>query len=179
MKVEATLISEIKNLDGERKALVYDNYRKLIYATRTIGGMRKSVDGGTDVLDRRIGRQGQSQNQGLNLKGMEALRDAVGDVARMAEELSGNSNDSGTAEVERSKRAKAERDKRETVRWVLGGPERLRGMVEEEKMDQAQAEWKVIRALLGKWEGVKGVQETRKACSDAMQAGTEEQNGTG
>lgn len=28
---------EIKGLDGERKALVYDNYSKLIAATETIG----------------------------------------------------------------------------------------------------------------------------------------------
>lgn len=28
---------EIKGLDGERKALVYDNYSKLISATETIG----------------------------------------------------------------------------------------------------------------------------------------------
>lgn len=28
---------EIKGLDGERKALVYDNYSKLITATETIG----------------------------------------------------------------------------------------------------------------------------------------------
>lgn len=29
--------TEIKGLDGERKALVYDNYSKLIAATETIG----------------------------------------------------------------------------------------------------------------------------------------------
>lgn len=29
--------TEIKGLDGERKALVYDNYSKLITATETIG----------------------------------------------------------------------------------------------------------------------------------------------
>jgi Vps51/Vps67 len=30
------LIVDIRNLDGERKSLVYDNYNKLIAATETI-----------------------------------------------------------------------------------------------------------------------------------------------
>lgn len=36
LKVEAGLVAQVKGLDGERKALVYDNYSKLIAATETI-----------------------------------------------------------------------------------------------------------------------------------------------
>jgi len=36
LKVENQLVGEIRGLDGERKALVYDNYSKLISATDTI-----------------------------------------------------------------------------------------------------------------------------------------------
>lgn len=36
MRVEAGILSEMRGLDGERKALVYDNYSKLIAATETI-----------------------------------------------------------------------------------------------------------------------------------------------
>jgi len=36
LKVEGALVNEIRGLDGERKALVYDNYSKLIAATDTI-----------------------------------------------------------------------------------------------------------------------------------------------
>lgn len=36
LRIERALINEIKALDGERKALVYDNYSKLITATDTI-----------------------------------------------------------------------------------------------------------------------------------------------
>jgi hypothetical protein len=39
MRVEAGLVSEIRTLDGEKKALVYDNYSKLIAATDTIRKM--------------------------------------------------------------------------------------------------------------------------------------------
>ncbi|KAJ5572953.1 Vacuolar protein sorting-associated protein 51 [Penicillium hetheringtonii] len=37
LKAENTLVGDIRTLDGERKALVYDNYSKLIRAVETIG----------------------------------------------------------------------------------------------------------------------------------------------
>jgi hypothetical protein len=40
LKVENGLVGEIRGLDGERKALVYDNYSKLIRATETIRRVR-------------------------------------------------------------------------------------------------------------------------------------------
>lgn len=43
LKIESALLNEIRELDGERKALVYDNYSKLIAATDTIKGMRKNM----------------------------------------------------------------------------------------------------------------------------------------
>jgi YD repeat-containing protein len=36
LAMENELVGEIRTLDGERKALVYDNYSKLISATDTI-----------------------------------------------------------------------------------------------------------------------------------------------
>jgi len=44
MRVEAGLVSDIRTLDGEKKALVYDNYSKLIAATDTIRKMRTGMD---------------------------------------------------------------------------------------------------------------------------------------
>jgi vacuolar protein sorting-associated protein 51 len=35
LRTESALVSEVRNLDGERKALVYDNYSKLIKAVGT------------------------------------------------------------------------------------------------------------------------------------------------
>jgi hypothetical protein len=40
LKVENGLVGEIRGLDGEKKALVYDNYSKLIRATETIRRVR-------------------------------------------------------------------------------------------------------------------------------------------
>jgi vacuolar protein sorting-associated protein 51 len=42
LRVENGLVSEIRGLDGERKALVYDNYSKLIRATETIRKVQAS-----------------------------------------------------------------------------------------------------------------------------------------
>lgn len=42
LKVENELVGEIRGLDGDRKALVYDNYSKLISATDTIKKVNSS-----------------------------------------------------------------------------------------------------------------------------------------
>ncbi|RAH54210.1 hypothetical protein BO85DRAFT_141372 [Aspergillus piperis CBS 112811] len=44
LKAENTLVGDIRTLDSERKALVYDNYSKLIRAVETIGKMRRTMD---------------------------------------------------------------------------------------------------------------------------------------
>jgi hypothetical protein len=168
LKVEATLISELRSLDGERKALVYDNYSKLIKATRTIGGMRMNMNGeerttsGRGVVgDRRVG--------GLSKDGMRDLGRRVEGVRRLAEELGrGRVVGEGQGGAEERKEAKERREKRELVRWVLDGPQRLSKMVENGHRQEAEAEWKAIDRLLNKWHGVQGVEETRRACEEAM-----------
>ena len=184
LKVEATLISEIRNLDGERKALVYDNYSKLIKATRTIGGMRMNMDGvrpgGMGSRDGRAGERGR----GLSEDGMRDLGQRMEGVRRLAEELGrGGSGVEGESKesAEERRKAKEQREKKQLVRWVLDGPSRLRKVVESGNLQQAEAEWQVIRGLLDNWEGVKGVEETRKACEEAVVAVEvgQENNGAG
>jgi vacuolar protein sorting-associated protein 51 len=178
LKVEATLISEIRNLDGERKALVYDNYSKLIKATRTIGTMRMNMNGEDRGVSGRAG-VGDRRSGGLSEDGMRDLGKRVEGVRKLAEEL-GRGGVEGEGQEERTK-AKEEREKRQLVRWVLDGPQRLRKSVDGGQMQEAEAEWKVISGLLDKWEGVQGVQETRKACEEALRAAEaeDEKNGAG
>lgn len=52
LRTESRLLGEIRGLDGEKKALVYDNYSKLIAATDTIGRMREEMQPLTPVLGR-------------------------------------------------------------------------------------------------------------------------------
>jgi hypothetical protein len=42
---------DIRNLDGERKSLVYDNYNKLIAATETIRKVLFTMDWGGLMID--------------------------------------------------------------------------------------------------------------------------------
>jgi vacuolar protein sorting-associated protein 51 len=152
LKAEASLVSEIKNLDGERKALVYDNYSKLIAATQTIGTMRKSMD-----------------EAGRGSRSIGMLGPAVDGVARSAGEL--NRGNSGTDIAQRRRRREVqreERSKRETVKWVLGTPARLERKLKESPREEAEADWEEVQTLFRKWQGVKGVAELKAACEAIM-----------
>lgn len=60
---------------------------------------------------------------------------------------------------------KAQRD---TVRWVLGAPERLQSMLEDEKSEEADNDWAEVQRLLQKWDGVVGVEELKTRCLKVM-----------
>lgn len=59
----------------------------------------------------------------------------------------------------------------QTVRWVLDAPRRFRLLASEGKSEVAETEWKEIRRLLDKWQGVKGAGEVREQCEAALTMG--------
>ena len=147
LRVESGLINEIKGLDGERKALVYDNYSKLITATDTIRRMRKDM-GATEMA-----------GQGM-------LGPAVGHIAETVRGLrERGSRGGGGGDGDRRRR------ERETVGWVLDSGRRLGELVEEGRREEAEEEWGVVRGLLERWEGVGGVEEVRGECERVMGGG--------
>ncbi|KAL1637233.1 hypothetical protein SLS58_009420 [Diplodia intermedia] len=158
LRVESGLVGQIKGLDGERKALVYDNYSKLIAATDTIRKMRTNMDPLTPATS--------------------TLSPAISHIAETATALSASiaehalpkSRSSSPASVDGNGKKKVdEKEKqRQTVRWVLDAPRRLRAKVGAGEMGEADKEWEEIRAVLGKWNGVQGVEEVRMACEEAM-----------
>lgn len=154
LRAENSLVNDIRTLDGERKALVYDNYSKLIKAVETIGKMRASID-----------------EQGAPMVMAKTLSPAVGFVAETATTLVREQEAAATrtaqekSEGGRNKRTVLER---ETVKWALDTPQRLRELLAQEKRPEAEADWAEIEPLLTKWEGVKGTQELRKECEDIM-----------
>lgn len=150
MRVEAGLVSEIRTLDGEKKALVYDNYSKLIAATDTIRKMRTNMDPLSPTT--------------------ATLTPAIGHIAETAEALSESlrrQHGEGSGGVGNSG-ARKRREQRETVKWVLDAPSRLRKLVEDDQREQAVEEWRKVSALLDKWEGVSGVEKVRKSCTEIM-----------
>ena len=157
LRTEAALVSEIRTLDGERKALVYDNYSKLIKAVGTIGEMQKGM------------RRGANPDGG-GLDGVEALREKLGGLEAVVRELGPqkeeghDTNVAAAADEERNRRQR--KRQQELVRWVLAAPERLEGMEGED----AEMEWAQVKELLDRWAETKGVDEVRRACQDVMQA---------
>lgn len=153
LKAENTLVGDIRTLDGERKALVYDNYSKLIRAVETIGKMRRSMD-----------------DRGAPLTMTKTLGPAIAFVA----ETAGGLIEEGEEQRRRMKEAKQEDEvstqkrEKDTVRWVLAAPQRLEKLVAEDKQDDAEKDWKEIRHLLDAWGDVKGVAEIRGACEKVM-----------
>ncbi|TKA69546.1 hypothetical protein B0A55_06557 [Friedmanniomyces simplex] len=149
LRVEAGLVSEIRGLDGEKKALVYDNYSKLIAATDTIRSMREKMDPVTET---------------------STLMGDIGRIAETASRLSGemgkqHDGETGGAGGERVREKMAQQ---ETVRWVLAAPKRLRELVVEGRTEEAEAQWDEVSHLLSKWEGTNGVEQVRSGCLDAL-----------
>lgn len=169
LRVEAGLIGDIRTLDGEKKALVYDNYSKLIKATETIRVMRQKMDDEAD--EERAGDAGNSNNGAAMVMMTRTLGPAVeriADVARgLVEEGRKSGNGSGADEEGRRKLLR----QKEVVRWVLGAPERIEGLIESGREGEAKEEWEKVESLLGKWEGVKGVEEVRGQCLKALGGG--------
>lgn len=126
------LLAELRALDAERKALVYDNYSKLIAATDTIRRMRESMAARTPVagtLDVVIER--------ISVKA-ERLRSHVQEtVASPTPTLASAST--------------ARRMVREVVQQLLETPERLRCLREDGKLDEASEIWERARKILERW----------------------------
>jgi hypothetical protein len=149
LRVEAGLVSDIFSLDGEKKALVYDNYSKLIAATDTIRNMREKMDPMTPTTS--------------------TLSPAIGHIAETAARLSADLSKSNLrTDPSASVALATKRKQQESVRWVLGAPDRIRELVEDDQRDAAETEWQEISEILSKWEGVKGTEEVRQACLEAL-----------
>lgn len=153
LKAENTLVGDIRTLDGERKALVYDNYSKLIRAVETIGTMRQSMEerGAPLTMTKTLG------------PAVSFVAETAGSLIREGEEQRRQVKEAKSAQEDDRKNAE-----RETVRWVLAAPERLRKLLGEGKREGAEKDWEEVDGLLKKWEGVKGVAEVRTACEEAM-----------
>ncbi|KAI5299617.1 hypothetical protein KEM55_001951, partial [Ascosphaera atra] len=137
LKAQSSLITDVRTLDGERKALVYDNYSKLIKAVETIGKMRASIE--------------EKDQPTMITKTLNPAIDYVTETAtNLINERGGSFARGSDGEDEDEAKKKA------TVRWVLDTPRRLRSMKDAGQHGEAEEDWNEIKAVLEKWEGVKG-----------------------
>lgn len=146
LRAEAGLVAAVRSLDSEKKALVYDNYSKLIAATETIRRMRSGMDPLTPTTS--------------------TLTPAIGAIAETAAALAGSLRRQAGGQVGKGV---AERERqRERVRWALAAPARLRGMVEDGREAEARSDWTRVAGLLEKWDRVEGVAGLREECRRAF-----------
>ncbi|CAA9965816.1 Vps51 domain containing protein [Pyrenophora teres f. maculata] len=162
LKVEADLISQIRNLDSDRKSLVYDNYSKLLSATSTIRRMRGNMDPLAPTT--------------------HTLGPAISHIAETAASLSSSLHESIqpkeeglgiSINVEQDQRDKTEAEKKkrqkDTVKWVLDTPRRLQELLDQEQDEEAEKDWEEVSRILDKWKGVAGVEELRERCEEIME----------
>lgn len=98
------------------------------------------------------------------------LTPAISHIAETASTLS-----SSLQKLAPPKRSQATTDKdkqRQTVRWVLNAPARLRNLRDTAQEDEAKADWAEVSTLLDKWQGVTGVEDVKKECEAIMESDT-------
>lgn len=154
--------AEIRNLDSDRKSLVYDNYSKLLSATSTIRRMRGNMDPlapTTHTLGPAIAHIAETAaSLSSSMQALPAKPQGLGIDIQVEDE------------VRNKEEATKKQRQRDTVRWVLDTPRRLQEMIDQEQDEEAEKEWEEIGKILDQWEGTPGVAELREKCEDVMRA---------
>ncbi|KAF5535959.1 NIF3 like [Fusarium mexicanum] len=135
LRLYTRVVGEVRALDAEKKALVYDNYSKLITATETIRKMRANMDPLNPMASTLDPAIAQIYSQA------SSIRDALRETVPSPDSEEGKKRDAAT----RQQRT------RELAAQVLATPERLRALVSEGKISQARKEWVMPRKLLESW----------------------------
>jgi hypothetical protein len=78
--------------------------------------------------------------------------------------IESDEHDKRVSEEELQKKKK----QKDTVKWVLNTPRRLRNMLDEGQDVQAQNEWDEVSNMLNRWGNVAGVQELKDECEQIM-----------
>jgi hypothetical protein len=110
------------------------------------------------------------------------LGPAISHIAETAASLSSSLHDSHQSKeeglgisirVEQDEGAKVEADKKrrqkDTVKWVLDTPRRLREMIDRDQDEEADKEWEEVSRILDKWKHAAGVTELREQCEAIME----------
>jgi hypothetical protein len=140
---------------------VYDNYSKLLSATSTIRRMRGNMDPlapTTHTLGPAISHIAETATAlSSSMQAPHAKSGGLGISVRIEQDA---------AETEAATQKQKQRD---TVKWVLGTPRRLRDLIDQGHDEEAEQEWDQVSTILDKWKGIDGVEELRQECEDIMQ----------
>ncbi|KAI1171701.1 Vps51/Vps67-domain-containing protein [Nemania sp. FL0916] len=135
LRLYTRVLGETRALDAEKKALVYDNYSKLIAATETIRKMRANMDPlnpMASTLDPAIAKIYDQASE---------IRDSLRKVVAEPTEAS---------KAEDEARQRRSRTRQLAIR-VLDMPDKICALVSEGRLDDAREAWKIPRKLLLVW----------------------------
>ncbi|KAI0506355.1 Vps51/Vps67-domain-containing protein [Xylaria bambusicola] len=135
LRLYTRVLGETRALDAEKKALVYDNYSKLITATETIRKMRTNMD---------------------PLNPMASTLDpAIAKIYSQASEIRDSLRKSLPEPTEATRAEDEARQRRIRTRLlaieVLDTPDKLRALVAEGRLEDAREAWKMPKKLLLVW----------------------------
>ncbi|KAK9388413.1 Vps51/Vps67-domain-containing protein [Lipomyces mesembrius] len=151
---ENTLLHEIRTLDGEGKALVYDNYSKLISATETIQSMRGNIDPLRPTTS--------------------ALEPAVAHIAEVSTTLiatlSERRRKNASEEVASNGNGHSSKEKSEFLRVIVDAPRRIRELVQKGDVEKARADWEIIEPVLNRLKGINGMDKIMEDCINSLKA---------
>ncbi|RDA87024.1 hypothetical protein CP532_3245 [Ophiocordyceps camponoti-leonardi (nom. inval.)] len=133
LRLYTRVVAEVRALDAEKKALVYDNYSKLISATETIRKvMRASMDPLKPLASTLDPVITQIYSQASSIR--ESLRESM-----------------PAPESEEAKARARRRRSRQLAIEVMATPPRLRLLVRDGREDEARRQWELPRRLLVAW----------------------------
>ncbi|KAF4126028.1 vacuolar protein sorting-associated protein 51 [Geosmithia morbida] len=135
LKLYTRVLGEVRALDAEKKALVYDNYSKLIAATETIRKMRANMDPLNPMASTLDPAIAQIYSQASTIR--DTLRQTIPPP---------DSDEGKKLEAERRRQRT-----RELAVEMLGMPGRLRTLMKEGRIDEARNLWVMPRRLLVSW----------------------------
>ncbi|KAI1339700.1 Vps51/Vps67-domain-containing protein [Xylariaceae sp. FL0016] len=135
LRLYTRVLGETRALDAEKKALVYDNYSKLISATETIRKMRTNMDPLNPMASTLDPAIAQIYSQA------SAIRDSLRKTIPPPDE-SKNMADSTAQTKMRTKKMALQ---------VLNAPDKIRLLVAEGRLEDARQAWKMPRKLLVLW----------------------------
>ncbi|KAL2023736.1 hypothetical protein VTK56DRAFT_1450 [Thermocarpiscus australiensis] len=143
LRTYARIVSEMRALDAEKKALVYDNYSKLIAATETIRRMRAVVVAGAEHQPPSLAAAGGT---------LDVVVGRIYELASAAREgLRREIAAGGEGEGKEDRDGRRRERTRELAREVVRVPGRVRRLVEEGRAEEARREWEMPRRLLERW----------------------------
>ncbi|KAG6011067.1 hypothetical protein E4U21_000098 [Claviceps maximensis] len=135
LRLYTQVVGELRALDAEKKALVYDNYSKLITATETIRKLRANMDPLNPMASTLDPAIAQIYSQASSIR--EKLRESLPPP---------NTDEAKTRTIElRQQRS------RQLATEALATPKRLRDLVSQGKLQEAKRQWEMPKRLLVAW----------------------------